>query len=87
MFSKKSFCIITGASKGYGSTLSEKLSERLAKGSVILLTARSKSLLENVKAKLSAKHPDLHFFHWEYDMAKASYKNFVGYFNNFFKVQ
>ncbi|XP_058492504.1 sepiapterin reductase b [Solea solea] len=48
----RGFCIITGASKGFGRSLAHEVSHLLEPGSVLLLVARSGSLLEELKEEI-----------------------------------
>ncbi|XP_061623069.1 LOW QUALITY PROTEIN: sepiapterin reductase b [Phyllopteryx taeniolatus] len=52
-------CIITGASKGFGRTLAHLASGYLKPGSVLLLVARSKPLLQELKGELLQSLQDL----------------------------
>ncbi|CAL8110804.1 unnamed protein product [Orchesella dallaii] len=49
---QKTFCIIAGASRGIGRSISIKFSENVAPGSVFLLLARTKDALETVKQEI-----------------------------------
>ena len=49
IFSLKTFCVITGASKGLGQTIAIKFSQLFPDGSFFLLPARSKEGLDNTK--------------------------------------
>ncbi|XP_040051498.2 sepiapterin reductase b isoform X2 [Gasterosteus aculeatus] len=48
----RSICIITGASRGFGRALAHKVSRWLQPGSVLLLVARSETLLQELKGEL-----------------------------------
>ncbi|XP_068422415.1 sepiapterin reductase b isoform X2 [Clinocottus analis] len=50
----RSICIITGASKGFGRALAHKVSCWLEPGSVLLLVARSETLLQELKEELQS---------------------------------
>lgn len=50
----KAFCIITGASKGFGRCLAKEISALLKPGSVLLLVARSGDKLQELKEELSS---------------------------------
>ncbi|KAM6945013.1 sepiapterin reductase b [Lycodopsis pacificus] len=50
----RTICIITGASKGFGRALAHKLSRWLKPGSVLLLVARSETLLQELKEELQS---------------------------------
>ncbi|KAF3695646.1 Sepiapterin reductase [Channa argus] len=47
-------CIITGASKGFGRVLAQKVPHLLKPGSVLLLVARSGTLLQELKEELQS---------------------------------
>ncbi|XP_052247744.1 sepiapterin reductase-like [Dreissena polymorpha] len=47
-FSKKTFCIVTGASQGYGASLAEKFASLLPANSALLLLARNAEKLKGV---------------------------------------
>nr|XP_040051498.1 sepiapterin reductase b isoform X2 [Gasterosteus aculeatus aculeatus] len=48
----RSICIITGASRGFGRALAHEVSRWLQPGSVLLLVARSETLLQELKGEL-----------------------------------
>ncbi|XP_037634589.1 sepiapterin reductase b [Sebastes umbrosus] len=50
----RGICIITGASKGFGRALAHKVSRFLEPGSVLLLVARSGTLLQELKEELQS---------------------------------
>ncbi|KAM8885703.1 sepiapterin reductase b isoform 1-T4 [Spinachia spinachia] len=50
----RSICIITGASKGFGRALAHEVSRWLEPGSVLLLVARSETLLQELKGELQS---------------------------------
>lgn len=58
-FNKVTFLVLTGGSRGIGATIAIETGKKLAKGSVILLTARSSAGLEATKAKILASNPDV----------------------------
>jgi len=51
-WNQKTFCLVTGASRGIGRTIAIEFSKKVAKGSVFLLIARSKDALENTKQSI-----------------------------------
>ena len=57
VFSLKTFCVITGASKGFGKALALRFSESFPEGSLLLLVARSKEGLETTKQEILVKRP------------------------------
>ncbi|KAM9810598.1 sepiapterin reductase b [Neosynchiropus ocellatus] len=52
-------CIITGASKGFGRALAFEVSHHFQPGSVLLLVARSETLLEEVREEIRSGAGDL----------------------------
>lgn len=54
ILNKKTFCVISGASRGYGKCLAEILVTRLPAGSCCLLLARSIEQLKDITANLTA---------------------------------
>ena len=54
---KKTFAVITGASKGIGRTLTEHLAAVLARGSLLLLISRDEKELNSLKAVINQRHP------------------------------
>lgn len=61
-WNKKTFVIITGASKGIGRTLTEKVAELVAKGSVLLLMSRDESLLQSLRSSIEEKRADVRVY-------------------------
>lgn len=59
VFSLKSFCIITGASKGFGKCMAVKFATLLPPTSVMLLMARSHDNLQKTKCIISKIAPDV----------------------------
>ncbi|KAJ8894831.1 hypothetical protein PR048_000138 [Dryococelus australis] len=57
---KKTFCIVTGASKGIGRHFAIEFSCRFADGSVVVLLARSKAALDYTKDIIQKCNPNLH---------------------------
>lgn len=55
----KAFCIVTGASKGFGRCLAKEISPLLKPGSVLLLVARSGDKLLELEEDLSSKRDSL----------------------------
>ncbi|ODM91209.1 Sepiapterin reductase [Orchesella cincta] len=53
-WNQKTFCLVTGASRGIGRTIAIEFSKKVANQSVFLLMARSTSALEETKSAISA---------------------------------
>ncbi len=51
-WNQKTFCLVTGASRGIGRTVSIEFSKKVADGSVFLLMARSVAALEETKSAI-----------------------------------
>lgn len=85
VFTRKTFCVITGASRGYGKTVAEMLAERLPSASVIVLSARNGNLLESFKQKLTSKHPSVLFYCWQSDLANPCYRQFSDFLKQLFQ--
>ena len=47
-------CVLTGASRGFGRALAPQLARLLSPGSVLLLSARSDSVLRQLKEELGS---------------------------------
>ncbi|XP_038963128.1 sepiapterin reductase isoform X1 [Rattus norvegicus] len=52
-------CVLTGASRGFGRALAPQLAGLLSPGSVLLLSARSDSMLRQLKEELCTQQPGL----------------------------
>lgn len=52
LLKKKTFCVVTGASRGLGKCIAEKLAPKLASGSLLLLMARTKAALDTLKTEI-----------------------------------
>ncbi|XP_022086551.1 sepiapterin reductase-like [Acanthaster planci] len=59
VFGIQSFCVITGASRGLGRELALSLGSRLGENSLLVLTARSSSDLEDTRKQVSTCAPGL----------------------------
>ena len=59
IFSLKSFCVITGASKGFGQCMAIQFAKKLAADSVLLLMARSIDGLEKTRHQIAENCPDV----------------------------
>jgi len=53
-WNQRSFCLVTGASRGIGKTIAVEFGKKVGPGSVMLLVARSASALEETKAEVLA---------------------------------
>ncbi|KAK3587812.1 hypothetical protein CHS0354_019678 [Potamilus streckersoni] len=59
MFEKRTFCVVTGAGRGLGKCIAQKLAARLAPCSVLLLLARSVQDMETIRASIKSEFTDL----------------------------
>lgn len=55
----KTFCVVTGASRGLGKCIAEKLAPELGPSSLLLLMARNQSDLESVKTDILSNNPNI----------------------------
>ena len=72
IFQYRTFCVITGASKGFGRTIAREFASRLPKASTLLLLARSADKLESVKREIDAQSPGIHVHIHPSDLAQAA---------------
>ena len=91
---KKTFVVITGASRGIGRTLAEHLSAVLSPGSLLLLIARDEKELNSVKAVIEEHHPTIKISVCPTDLSSCDESTLDQIFNcvdpqihNFIKVQ
>ncbi|XP_063228417.1 sepiapterin reductase [Bacillus rossius redtenbacheri] len=56
---KKTFCVVTGASRGIGRYFSIEFSRHFADGSVVVLLARSEAALDDTRAAILKNNPNL----------------------------
>jgi len=71
VFSLRTFCVITGASKGFGASIAVRFAARFPKDSVLLLLARSIDGLARTKSLIEAESPHIKVFTIGVDLAKA----------------
>ena len=57
VWSHKTFAVVTGASRGIGQAIAEKLAETLAPGSVLLLISRDEVRLTSIQQALQKTNP------------------------------
>ncbi|XP_063706933.1 sepiapterin reductase-like [Culicoides brevitarsis] len=73
-FSKKTFFLLTGASKGIGATIAIECGKKFQKGSRMVLLARSSSGLENTKQKILSSNPDVQILTFPIDLSAPTEK-------------
>lgn len=74
------YCIVTGASQGIGSKIAVELSQKFAKGSLILLLARSLDGLNKTKDLISKANSDIVVVTHSVDLSKPNadeYKSII----------
>ncbi|XP_026478954.1 sepiapterin reductase [Ctenocephalides felis] len=73
---QKFYCVVTGASKGIGQAIAQKLASKFKSGSVIVLLARSLKGLEVTKSFILAINPSISVVTTEIDLSKPNYEAF-----------
>jgi len=71
-FSKRTFFVLTGASRGIGATISIESARKLASGSTLLLTARNAEGLESTKKQILSINSDLTVLTHSIDLTNPS---------------
>jgi short-subunit dehydrogenase len=56
---QKTFCLITGASRGIGKTIGIQFAQKVGPGSLFVLVSRSTSALEETKGEILANNKDI----------------------------
>ena len=56
---KKTFAIVTGASRGIGRTLAQLMAKKLAAGSVLLMISRDESELDSLQKSITSEQPSI----------------------------
>lgn len=73
---KKTYFLITGASRGIGKTIAIEVSKKLKAGSVIVLIARNDDGLKKTKASIESLRTDLKILTYSVDLAVAKAEQF-----------
>ena len=81
MFSKKSLCFVTGASRGLGESIAVNFASKLPAGSLIVLLARSEGDLEKVKNRLLEKSPRVTIVSRRFDQSSQDQQVFEAVFS------
>lgn len=68
---KKTYLVVTGASRGIGKTMAIEVSKELKAGSVIILMARNKDDLNKTKASIEANRQDLKVMVYVVNLSKT----------------
>ncbi|KAL4221988.1 hypothetical protein ACF0H5_018034 [Mactra antiquata] len=68
----KSFCVITGASRGYGRCIAEKLATNLPKDSTFLLLARDTQQLATVKENINTLNDSVQVMYEKFDQSSLN---------------
>ncbi|CAD5113145.1 DgyrCDS2336 [Dimorphilus gyrociliatus] len=85
VFDMRTFCVVTGASKGYGKCIVDHFCKLLAAGSAMVLIARSESLLLDVKNQLEAVRSEILVDIKATDLSKGDEDTFKGILLNSLK--
>jgi sepiapterin reductase len=75
-WSKRTFCLITGASRGIGRSIAVEVSKKIAPGSVVLLLARSKAGLESTKEEILNSNSQVDVLIEPLDLSIPDYDSF-----------
>lgn len=73
---KKTYFLLTGASRGIGKTMAIDVSTKLAAGSLIVLLARNKEGLEDTKTIIESKRTDVTVQTFSIDLSSAKAEQF-----------
>src|SRR6218665_232918 len=65
----RTFCMITGASRGFGHRAAARFAEKLPDGSFLLLAARDSTGLGGLKSTIEAERPNVRVRTWSTDLA------------------
>jgi sepiapterin reductase len=76
-WNKKSFVLVTGASRGLGRTIAIEFSKKVAPGSVFLLVARTADALEETKAAVLAESPSVEVITKPLDLGKPNKETYL----------
>lgn len=68
----RTFCLITGASRGFGQQMVKRFAARLPPGSFILLAARDSSSLAATTAAVAALRPEIRTQSWVTDLGELN---------------
>uniref|UniRef100_A0A336L776 Sepiapterin reductase n=1 Tax=Culicoides sonorensis TaxID=179676 RepID=A0A336L776_CULSO len=74
-FNKKSFFVLTGASKGIGATIAIECGKKFTKGSRLVLLARNVNGLENTKQNILSSNPDIQILTIPIDLSAPTEKD------------
>uniref|UniRef100_A0A1I8NE05 Sepiapterin reductase n=1 Tax=Musca domestica TaxID=7370 RepID=A0A1I8NE05_MUSDO len=73
---KKTYFLITGASRGIGKCMAIEVAKKLKSGSVVVLVARDLVALEKTKTEIESKRSDVTVLVYSVDLSKAKAENF-----------
>ena len=85
IFSLKSICLITGASKGYGKCVAVRFAELLPQGSVIVIVARNEQGLKNTSLQIRDQCPKVRVKIKAMDLSTASKTDYESMLQDIFK--
>ena len=72
VWSLRTFCLITGSSRGLGERMSVRFAQLLPKNSVIVLAARDSKGLVTTKKNIEEVRDDIHVLTWVVDLAEVT---------------
>lgn len=75
LLGRKTFCLITGASRGIGKTIAAELSKKLAAESLVVLVARNQQGLEDTVARLKESCPNVTVVPVSIDLSQCDFNS------------
>lgn len=84
VWSLRTFCLITGASRGFGHRAAARFAAKLPDGSFVLLAARDSSALAGLKSTIEAESPNVRVRTWSTDLAELDETKVDGFLRDVF---
>ena len=84
VWTQKTFCLITGASRGYGNKMATMFASRLPADSFLLLVARDAKGLASAKDVIRNERPDVYVHVWSADLTQQNASSFDSYLRELF---
>jgi len=72
IWSLRTFCLITGSSRGLGQRMSVRFAQLMPKNTVIVLAARDYKGLTTTKEAIAAVRDDIQVYVWDVDLAEVN---------------
>jgi len=72
IWSLRTFCLITGSSRGLGERMAVRFAQLLPKNSVIVLAARDSKGLTTTKKNIEEVRDDINVYTWSVDLAEVT---------------